>query len=368
MQLTYERDRIQSILVVSFPVLGDALLSTPLVSALRKAYPDATIHMLVRGGVEHVLRGNPDIDEVLTIARRAPVSEGFALFRRIFRRYDLAVSTSHIDRATFNLVVAAPRRASIVPQQDAPSGQNLGLKRRVTQHWEYLDQARHFLHQTADLLGQLGIAQETRLTPPSDLSSQDTLAKQLGSDWTSGELVAFQVTAGRRFKLWSETGWADVARHYAKQGHRLVYLGGPSAEERRYIDEAIRHSGVPGANLAGATSLADVGCLLEQVALYVGLDTCNSHIAASVGAPVVTLFGSSNAVKWSPYPAGKGHPLTPFPTGDSAIVGNVALLRPERTGDEFGDLEGLRSSRVIEAGDQLINRDRAPSVDKSEAS
>lgn len=344
--------------MVSFPVLGDALLTTPLISALRRAYPQAELHVLVRRGIEPVLHGNPDINHVLPLTRRAPLSEAFALFRAIRRRYDLAVSSSQSDRATFNCFAAAPRRAAIIPEENSPFSQNLWLKKTVFQHWDFLDPKKHFLHQTSDLLAQLGITQGFGLTVPADPSSHDRLTKLLGRGWDDCGLVAFQTSAGHPLKLWGRSGWSEVARHFAGLGHRLVFLGGPSPAERQFIDGVIEHSGVPGENLAGATSLADVSCLLQSVALYVGLDTCNSHIAAAVGAPVVALFGPTNAVKWSPYPAHGSGRLTPLPAEGSTIVGNVALLRPERSNGAHQDLQDLSASSVIAAGETLLSGDR----------
>lgn len=354
-ELTYDRSNVRRILVISFPALGDALLTTPLISALRLEYPQAELHVLVRRGVEPIFRGNPDVDQVLTIARRAPLSDGATLLHAIRRRYDLAVSTSPSDRAMFNCFAAAPYRAALVPEETAPFSQNLWLKKRILQHWEFMDHKKHFLHQTSDLLAHLGIKQTFRVTAPADPSSHDRLTKLLGRDWDAGGLVALQTSAGRPFKQWYLQGWSEVARHYAGLGHRLVYLGGPSPAEREFIDAAIEHSGIPGENLAGATSLADVSCLLTGASLYVGLDTCNSHIAAAVETPAVVLFGPTNAAKWSPYPARGSCQLTPFPAEGSATIGNVALLRPRRSNDSHPDLRNLRPSPVISAGEALLS-------------
>ena len=85
---------IRTILVVSLRFMGDVLLTTPLMRSLRATYPLAAIDALVFAGTEGVLEGNPDLRQVLTTER----GEELALWRRLWRRYDLAVVAETADR------------------------------------------------------------------------------------------------------------------------------------------------------------------------------------------------------------------------------------------------------------------------------
>lgn len=371
LRLVYGPVEIRRILVASFPALGDALLTTPLITGLRNAYPDAEIHVLVRQGVQHVFDGNPDIDHVLTMTRRPPLSEGIPFVRAIYRRYDIAVSTSYIDRAILHCVAAAPRRASLIPPVNSAFGQNRWWKKRLVQHWESFDESKHFLQQTAELLAQLGIEQDFRLTPPTDPKSRAKLTELLGGEWEETGVVALQISAAQANKRWTSSGWAAAARHYHERGYRLIYLGGPSPDEKQYINDIISQSGKPGDNLAGRTSLADVTCLLQHAALYIGVDTCNSHIAAASGAPTVVLFGPTNACKWAPFPTHGAIESSPFPETGSTTIGNVGVVRSEAgrsaaTSDqpvrEYVDstrsLSGLGADSVLEISDSLLEAGR----------
>ena len=102
-----ERPRI---LVVTLRRLGDVLLTTPLVRTIRRGFPQARLEVLVFRGSERILKGNPDIDDVITIPERPSAGETLALVRRLWRRYDLAVTTQAGDRPTFYAVVAGRRR------------------------------------------------------------------------------------------------------------------------------------------------------------------------------------------------------------------------------------------------------------------
>src|SRR5262249_47011222 len=88
------------ILVVSLRRIGDLLLTTPLVRSVRRAWPDAAIDMLAFGSAAGIVKGNPDIDRVIAIPARPSVGQTFALLARLWKRYDLAISTQSGDRPT----------------------------------------------------------------------------------------------------------------------------------------------------------------------------------------------------------------------------------------------------------------------------
>src|ERR1041384_6083323 len=81
------------ILVVALRRLGDVLLTTPLIRSLKRAWPDAAIDVLVFAGTEGILAGNPDIANLITMPEHSRAAESLALLRRLWRRYDLALST-----------------------------------------------------------------------------------------------------------------------------------------------------------------------------------------------------------------------------------------------------------------------------------
>src|SRR5262245_909603 len=107
-----ERPRI---LVITLRRLGDVLLTTPLIRTMRRGFPRATLDMLVFRDTEDILKGNPDIDHVVSMPTRPSAGDTLALVRHLWRRYDLAVSTQAGDRPTFFALAAARRRIGLVP-------------------------------------------------------------------------------------------------------------------------------------------------------------------------------------------------------------------------------------------------------------
>src|SRR5438067_13441684 len=107
-----ERPRI---LVITLRRLGDVLLTTPLIRTLKAGFPGSSITAFVFRGTEGMLAGNPDVDEVLTTSLRPSPREMTALIRRLWRNYDLAVSTQAGDRPAFFALMEASRRVGLVP-------------------------------------------------------------------------------------------------------------------------------------------------------------------------------------------------------------------------------------------------------------
>lgn len=81
--------------------LGDVLLTTPLVRALKQGLSDARIDMLVFSGSEGILTGNPDIDQIIAVPERPSVAVMAKLILQIWQRYDVALSTQTGDRRLF---------------------------------------------------------------------------------------------------------------------------------------------------------------------------------------------------------------------------------------------------------------------------
>ena len=102
------------ILVVALRRLGDVLLATPLIRSIRRAWPNATLDVLVFADTAGILAGNPDIDHVIEMPARPSPLQSLRLAGRLHRDYDLAVSTQSGDRPTFFAMAAGRTHAGLV--------------------------------------------------------------------------------------------------------------------------------------------------------------------------------------------------------------------------------------------------------------
>jgi heptosyltransferase-3 len=336
----------KKILIIAVPGFGDVLLCTPLISAVRSAWPGAELHVLVRGKVSGVLEGNPDVDEVIEAVNRAGVRETLALLRSRFREYDLVLSNSASDRMALYCLCMGRRRISIVPQH----GSGIPWKEWLYDGHVEADEENYHVVTRINELGKLaGIEPGQRVVNPRSPGSHEVIAKHLGHDWDKHPFAVVHPAASLPEKQWHADGWHAVANHLNAIGLRVIVTGGPGEAERRYVCDELGFEEASVTTLVGQLRLGDITRLLESCTLYIGVDTLVSHIASSAGAPTVAIFGPMNPLKWGPWPYEYEAPVSPYDGKESQRVGNVCLVRNAR-----GDLASLGEAEVLNAIDAML--------------
>ncbi|HEX7060831.1 MAG TPA: glycosyltransferase family 9 protein [Woeseiaceae bacterium] len=337
----------REVLVVAGPAHGDILLSTPLISAVRRAYPAAAVDVLVYSGQADILEGNPDVREVLSASKHPGFGEYLRLLRRIFRRYDLAFSTKWTDRAVLYAVLAGRRRYAIVPP-----GRDAWKRRLTTGYVEYDHWRTHTLAQNAALAAKAGVAAAAECVLPARPEAPAVVDRLLGElRWQP--LAVLHLNPGLPHKRWTPEGWGAVAAALDRRGFALVLTGDGSASELDYLEATIEHMPLRPLNLAGRLRFADLSELLRRAQLYVGTDTVASHLAAAAGTPTVALFGPEPPAVWGPWPRDGRFDTTPFPAPGTQRAGNVVVVQTDvpcatcRQGDCLRRRERQRSCRLM---------------------
>jgi heptosyltransferase-3 len=298
------------ILVIVLRRLGDVLLSTPLIRSLRRAWPDAEIDALVFADTAEIVIGNPDLDCVLSMPSRASMRQSLALAARLWRRYDLAVSTQCGDRPSFFAFIAG--RASIGPVEDDAGGRlkRFGYRRSVP-----YGPGVHRVEEILRLADLLGIARVPEVVTPRAENSPRL---------PEGNYAVVHAAPMFRYKQWTEEGWRALAAHLGAQGLAVAATGGPAPSERAYLDAVWRDVAV--ARLDGQLSWPELTGLLAKARVYVGPDTSVTHLAAAAGCPTVALYGPTDPRLWGPWPAGGLDPVWQA-SGTVQQRGNVWLVQ-----------------------------------------
>ncbi len=351
------------ILVVCTRRIGDVLLATPAVRALRQTWPRAAIDMLVFEGTQSVIAANADLRQVITIAERPSPGAQLRLLWRIFRRYDIAVSLLAGDRPTLYAWAAAKLRVGTLTLESKSR-----WKRRLLHRWVAFDDVgTHTVAMNFKVIEQLGVVGHSG--PVVSWSEDEARAAvRLCQPLQAGRRFAvLHVSPKFAYKTWSADGWFELARWLNDRGLEPLVAGGGSPEELRYVDSLMPDFPENTINLAGRIGLGALGYLLSKAALYVGTDTAVTHMAAALGVPTVALFGPSNPVKWGPWPASFEGDASPWQMRGSARVGNVFLVQGEkecvpcmfegcdRHIDSLSEcLQRLPAKRVIAAADALM--------------
>lgn len=304
------------ILVIAMRYLGDVLLTTPLIRSLRRAYPDAQIDMLVYSNTAGMLEGNTDINQLITVPSKAKLTDNWAIFCQLARRYDMAISTQCGDRPFLYSVFASKNRIGVVP----PKSETGWWKRYFLKRWlEFDDDNTHTVLQHLKVLSLIDVPPCFALVPPQTHTytppAQNYVVLHTHPQWT--------------YKQWTVSGWVEIGQYLHQQGFKLVLTGGTGQAELDYVANIAAQLPENTLNLAGQLSLAEMTTLLGNAVLYIGLDTGITHLAAATGVPVIALYGPTNPVKWSPFPYGYNENKNPFAKVGSATVHNICLLQGE---------------------------------------
>ena len=280
------------ILVVALRRLGDVLLTTPLVRSLKRAWPAAQIDALVFEGTHGILAGNPDLANVITMLERPTLGASAALLRRLWRRYDIALSTQSGDRPTFYAWAAARRSVGFVEGESVAAR----LKRSVLTHPVETRHGTHRVHEVLRLLEPLGVAGVAEVVAPAG-PARDAVARPY---------AVIHAAPMFRYKRWTDAGWRALASAFAARGLAVVATGGP--HDRAALDALWTNRGDV-ARRDGALSWGELAALIGGAAVYVGPDTSVTHLATATGAPTVALYGPTDPRLWGPWPVGGLDPV-----------------------------------------------------------
>ena len=350
---------VNSILIVCPRRVGDVLFATPVVRSLKSKYSNAAIDMLVFEGTEGIVSANSDLRQVLTIPERPRLAKHLSLYKKIWRRYDLAVSVQASDRST--LYAWAAGRVSVgILVQDRKSW----WKRRLLHDWVPLDNLRtHTVSMNTRLLDLLGVTPLATPVVGWSKTDEEVIQRIFRAEGEQGTYAVLHVSPKFSYKQWTVLGWVELAQWLADRGLKIVVTAGNSEQDHAYAANLFHSVSGESINLAGKISLPALGYLLSKATLYVGTDTAVTHMAAALGVPTIALFGPSNPIKWGPWPKNwSASSPSPWEFRGSQHQANVFLLQGEgdcvpclhegcdRHVNSLSDcLQGLQASRVIEA-------------------
>lgn len=325
-------------LVVRRDNIGDLVLTTPLIRALRQHHPDAWIGALVNGYNAPVLQGNPDLDAIYAYDKakhrpqesRLPVYANTArlLWRLRAARIDHVIMAGPgAQRHAWHMVrwLGARRVTGFTTEQFAPRG--------INQPVVYGDGA--LLHEAADvfrLLAPFGIEG----TPPAcvllpDAAVAASLRHAVASapDAASAQrpLVGVHLSARRVTQRWAAGRFAELmCELHARTGVRFALFWSPgAADDPQHPGDDARARAVRSLLPAGFPVVPLPTQRLEQ--LIAGLSLCDAviladggamHLAAALGKPLIALFGDSPVARWRPWRA--QHEIVQAATGDVADV------------------------------------------------
>jgi lipopolysaccharide heptosyltransferase II len=275
------------ILIRSSNWLGDAVMSLPAVKAIKRGRPDAHVTVLTPAKLADLWRATEEVDDIIEIT---PEENVFAVARKLRGRFEAAVVLPNSFRTALEVRLAGiPRRVG------HPGHRRAWLLNQVLRPKKKKAKLKPPLHHAEQYLRLAEFVGATR----------EGFTETSQTTTTTGKL-RIGVCPGAEYgpaKRWLPERFAEVMRTIRERtGCEWVVFG--VEKDRPLADEIIRESGGECLDRVGKTTLAELIQELRQCSLLLTNDTGTMHLAASLGVPVVAIFGSTEPALTGPVGAG----------------------------------------------------------------
>lgn len=294
-----------NILLVQLGDIGDVVLTTPSIRALRESFPDARISILLLKPFGSLLSAAPDLHEIIETERsRDSLLKRLHTFFRIARRlrrshYDLVIDLRTGDRgALFSFLTGTPVRIG-----RPGTGKQFWHRFCYTRMLHDLRVAPPPVHPGADqslrILRELGI-DTADSTPRLHLGQADRtraleLLMTLGLQ--PGQFITINPFSRWKYKEWRNDKWGQVIDMLWEK-HQLPAALTGSREEAAACQEIVAGREGRTFSLAGETTLGEMASVISMSRLHLGVDSAAPHIAAALGTPTVTIHGPTDWRAW----------------------------------------------------------------------
>ena len=294
----------KNILIVRTDRMGDVILTTPAIAALRRTFPQAKISILVKPATEALVRGNPHLDEIILDDREKThkgLSGSLNLVYEIRRKnFDLAI-LFHTKKRTNSICFLAG-----IPERVGYSNDKFGflLTQKIadTRHAGRKHEAEYCL----DVLKHLGIeANDLTLYLPLQPGTEEWAEQFFKTHHLSGiqKIIAIHPGASDPAKIWPMDNFIQlIERLRSVYSCKVILIGAENAADiSQKIISAVKEGVL---NLTGQTGVGQLASLLSRCHLLISNDSGPVHVADALGVPVVSIFlreqPGINPQRWRP--------------------------------------------------------------------
>lgn len=302
-------------LLIQLADIGDLIVTTPAIAALREAHPDAHLTLLTTTYSAPVIERTNLVNEIITLDRQQFNSSTAMLrpanLRRLFDlrkgHYDTVVYFHH-----FTLRLGTLKFALIALAAGAK--QRVGLDNG--NGWFLTDRlpdggfgAKHQAQYWLDLVGLVDADSSPRAAVVQineAIPQTDSVKRVVIHPGSGGYSLA---------RRWDAAKFAAVADAlHETYGAEILLVGGVN-DNTAEVKSAMKNQPV---DFTGKTTLSSLAGLIADADLFIGADSGVMHLAAAAGTPVVVVFGPSNPDAWSPW----------TPNGQSIVVRSAPECSP----------------------------------------
>ena len=282
--------------------IGDVVMISPALAALRRTYPDARIDVIARPQVADCFANHPSVNGVVVQdPRRHRGLVGTFRFAAELRQrdYDMAVLFQKAAGAALLARLAGiPRRVGY-----ATDGRGILLTDRILE--TPASRAQHHVEYFLGVARGAGCdvnGARPRVVFPLDAASRAFADEFLAARDTArfAWLAAFAPGASKPGRAWHADRFAALAAMLARDhAAGIVVLGGPA--DRAEAAAILQAAGEAGIDAVAATTVRGMAALIERCRVFVGNDSGPMHVAAALDVPVLAMFGPGIPAKTAPW-------------------------------------------------------------------
>lgn len=287
---------MRKILVVRLRSIGDTVLCTPTLDALRCFLPEAQIDVLLEDWVAPVLHGFDSVSNVLTVSRKNTKSRLKTAWNIRREGYDAAFNLHGGTTATF-FVRASGAKYRVGYENYSYSFLYTHTLSSASDFWQ--KEKTHSAEQQLALAGFVGVPLPTKIASRLNVAPESAASvKQiLRERRISTPYAVIHPSAAFASKQWAVENFARVAEFLDLKGIKITAVCAPAESEILARLQNICRAPISGFS---DLNLPEITALTNGARIFIGNDSGIAHIAAAVQTPTVVVFGSSNVAHWRP--------------------------------------------------------------------
>jgi heptosyltransferase-2 len=266
------------LLVIRLSSLGDVVLTTPVLEALKSVWPKAHLTFLTKGAFAPVFKSHPQVDEIAVFEEKGLWGWAGEIRRR---KFDVVIDLHGTFRSRlWAFVSGAPRRVRY--------DKRVGARRWLV--WTKHVSSRlagGVVDRYLETLLALGVPPAGRL-PKLYVGSDERLSDPLERRLGAGPFIAVAPGALHATKRWLPERFAETAERLS-EGRPVVLLG--SAADGSAAEQVFQSLKSPAQNVVNQTTLREMMWVLQRSVLLLTNDSGAMHVAAALGVPTVAIFG-----------------------------------------------------------------------------
>ena len=282
-------EQIDRILIVRLAPLGETVLTTPVIRALRQHFREAHIAYMVAPTREDLVSANPHLNEVLTYQTSVPK----LIYQIARRKFQMVVVLQPTFRLVFHTFLARiPFRVGFETNAGGQKLLSHAVPNNTSQHetQRYLDVVRALGVETVD-------------------DEPEVFVDDVGSAWVDNFLenqnlddgtpiIGLNPGAATTYRRWHAANFAILGDllHETYGAHIVITTGPKEGELADQVVAQMSYSPI----IVNQTTPMQLAALLQRCNLYISNDTGPMHLSTAVKTPTIALFGASNLIQWAP--------------------------------------------------------------------